>query len=56
MSAFSKSLEAEWKSANINVCMVQSIVGEKLMNGEGKLRGHLPKDYMSCSLTTIEIH
>ncbi len=55
MSAFTETLEVEWKNARIMVCMVQSAIGEQLMNGEGKLRGHLPKDYMSHSLTAAKI-
>ncbi len=43
MSAFAKTLEAEWKNAGIGVCMVRSFVGQKLASGEGKPRGHLPK-------------
>jgi hypothetical protein len=35
--------------------MVQSVIGEKLLAGEGKLRGHLSKDYLSQGLTAVEI-
>jgi hypothetical protein len=55
MSAFAETLETEWKSAGIGVCMVQSVIGEKLLAGEGKLRGHLPKDYLSQGLTAVKI-
>ena len=55
MSAFAEALETEWKNAEIEVCTVQSYVGEKLKSGEGKLRGHLPKEYMARMLTTVKI-
>jgi hypothetical protein len=34
---------------------VRSVIGEKLLAGEGKLRGHLPKDYLSQGLTAVKI-
>ena len=34
---------------------MRSVVGTELVNGGGKIRGHLPKDYHSCSLTAVEI-
>ncbi len=37
MSDFAETLEAKWKNAEIEVCTVQSYVGEKLKSGEGKL-------------------
>ena len=55
MSAFAETLEIEWKAAGIDVCTVRSIVGRKLALGEGKIRGHLPKEYMSRTLTAVEI-
>jgi hypothetical protein len=55
MSAFAKTLEIEWKNAGIDVCTVKSVIGSELANGGGKLRGHLPKDYLSWSLTAVEI-
>jgi hypothetical protein len=55
MSASAETLETEWKNAGIGVCMVQSVIGEKLLASEGKLRGHLPKDYLSQGLTAVEI-
>jgi hypothetical protein len=55
MSAFSETLETEWKNDGIGVCTVQSVIGEKLLAGEGKLRGHLPKYYLSQGLTAVEI-
>jgi hypothetical protein len=55
MSAFAEKLETEWKNAGIGVCTVQSVIGEKLLAGKGKLRGHLPKDYFSQGLTAVEI-
>ena len=47
MSAFAEALEAEWKHERIGVCTVQSFVGSSLTSGKGKLRGHLPKEYLS---------
>jgi hypothetical protein len=55
MSAFVETLEVEWKNAEIEVCTVQSYVGEKLKSGEGKLQGHLPKEYMARMLTAVKI-
>jgi hypothetical protein len=55
MSAFAETLETEWKNAGIQVCMVQSVIGEKLLAGKGKLRGHLPKNSLSQGLITVEI-
>ncbi len=55
MSAFAETLETEWKASEIGVCMVRSVIGEKLLAGEGKLRGHLSKDYLSQGLTAVEI-
>jgi hypothetical protein len=55
MSAFAETLEAEWKNAEIEVCTVQSYVGKKLKSGEGKLQGHLPKEYMARLLTAVKI-
>ena len=55
MSAFAKTLKTEWKNAGIEVCTVKSVIGSQLANGGGKLRGHLPKDYLSRSLTAVEI-
>ncbi len=47
MSAFAKTLENEWKNAHIKVCTVRSVIGLKLAAGEGQIRSHLPKEYMS---------
>jgi hypothetical protein len=55
MSTFAETLEIEWKNASISACMVRSVIGTELANGRGKLRGHLPKDYLSRSLTAVEI-
>jgi hypothetical protein len=55
ISAFAETLESEWKSAGIEVCTVRSVIGTQLANGEGKLQGHLPKDYLSRLLTAVEI-
>ena len=44
MSAFAETLKIEWKAAGIDVCTVRSIVRRKLALGEGKIRGHLPKE------------
>ncbi len=55
VSAFTETLETEWKNAGIGVCMVWSVIGEILLASKGKLRGHLPKDYLSQGLTAVEI-
>jgi hypothetical protein len=55
MSAFAETLEAEWKRAGIEICTVRSFVGQPLTSGKGKLRGHLPKEYLSRELTAVEI-
>ncbi len=55
MSAFAETLETEWKNVGIGVCTVRSVVGQKLVSGEGKLRGHLTKEYLSRGLTAVEI-
>jgi hypothetical protein len=55
MSAFAETLETKWKTAGIDVCTVRSITGPELAAGKGKIRGHLPKEYLSNKLTTIEI-
>ncbi len=55
MSAFAETLEAEWKNAGIGVCTLQSFVGQKLATGEGKLQGHLPKEYLARTLTAVKI-
>ena len=55
MSAFAETLEAEWKRANIDVCTVRAFVGSSITSGKGKLRGHLPKEYLSRDLTAVEI-
>jgi hypothetical protein len=47
MSAFAKTLENEWRNACIEVCTVRLVIGSKLATGEGRIRGHLPKEYMS---------
>jgi hypothetical protein len=55
MSAFAETLETEWKNAGIGICTVQSVIGKRLLAGKGKLRGHLPKDYLSQGLTAVAI-
>ena len=55
MSVFAETLEAEWKQAGIDVCTVRSFVGPSLTSGKGKLRGHLPKEYLSNDLTAVKI-
>ncbi len=55
MSAFAETLETEWKNAGIEVCTVRLVVGQKLASGEGKLHGHLPKEYLSRGLTAVKI-
>jgi hypothetical protein len=53
VSVFVETLETEWKNAGIGGCTIQSVIGEKLLAGKGKLRGHLPKDYLSQGLTAV---
>jgi hypothetical protein len=55
MSAFAGTLKTKWNNAGVGVCTVQSVIGEKLLDGKGKLRGYLPKDYLSQGLTAVEI-
>ncbi len=55
MPVFAETLETEWKNAEIGVCMVQPGIGKRLSAGKGKLRGHLPKDYLSQGLMAVEI-
>ena len=55
MSGFAETLESEWKNANIGVCRVRSVVSSKLAAGKGRIRGHLPKEYLSPHLTAVEI-
>ena len=55
MSVFAETLETEWQQEGIEVCTVRSFVGPSLMSGKGKLRGHLPKEYLSRELTTVKI-
>jgi hypothetical protein len=47
VSAFAETFEAEWKCAGIEVCTVQSFIGQSLTSGKGKPRGQLPKEYLS---------
>jgi hypothetical protein len=46
MSPFAKTLVNEWRNENIEVCTVRSVVGSNLASGEGRVCGHLPKEYM----------
>jgi hypothetical protein len=55
MSAFAEMLKTEWKNAGIGVCTVRSFIGEKLASSKGKLRGHLPKEYLARELAAVEI-
>jgi hypothetical protein len=54
-SAFTVTLETEWKNAGIEVCTLCLVVDQKLASGEGKLCGHLPKEYLSRGLTVVKI-
>ncbi len=47
MSAFAETLAVEWKKAGIGVCTVRSFIGPSLTSGQGKLQGHLLKEYLS---------
>ncbi len=55
ISAFGETLKAEWKNVGIGVCTVRLVIGQKLALGEGKLHGHLPKEYLSRGLTAVKI-
>jgi hypothetical protein len=55
MSAFADTLEVAWKEAGINVCTVCSVTGAKLAAGNRKVRGHMPKEYLSRGLTAVKI-
>ena len=55
MSAFAETLEVEWKNTGIHACTVHSVMGQRLALGEGKLCGHLLKEYLLSRLTTVEI-
>ena len=55
MSAFAETLEVAWKEAGIDVCTVRSVTGTRLTAGNGKIRGHSPKEYLAHDLTAIEI-
>ena len=55
VSAFAETLEAAWKQEQIGVCTVRSYIGSSLTSGKGKLRGHLPKEYLSRDLTAVDI-
>jgi hypothetical protein len=55
MSVFAETLEIEWKATGIDVCTVRLVVGRKIALGKEKIRGHLPKEYMSQALTAVEI-
>ena len=54
MLAFAETLEIEWKASGIEVCTVRSVVGRKLALGKGKIRRHLPKEFMSRALTAVD--
>jgi hypothetical protein len=43
------------KYMGIEVCTVCLVVDQKLASGEGKLRRHLPKEYLSRGLTAVKI-
>jgi len=55
MSAFAETLAVAWKEAGIDVCTVQSVTGTRLTAGNGKIRGHSPKEYLAHDLTTVKI-
>ncbi len=55
MSVFAETLKTEWQREGIDVCTVRSFVGPSLTSGKGKLRGHLPKEYLSRELTAVKI-
>ncbi len=53
-SAFAKTLKNKWRNENIEVCTVRSVVGSSLAAGEGQIRSHRPKEYLSQQLTAVE--
>ncbi len=55
MSAFVETLKIEWKNTDISICTVQSVIGTELANRGGKLCEHIPKNYLSRSLTVVDI-
>jgi hypothetical protein len=55
MSAFTETLKVAWKEAGINVCTVRSVTGGRLTAGNGKVRGHSPKEYLARALTAVKI-
>jgi hypothetical protein len=55
ISAFAETLKAKWKHAGIKVCTVRSFICQSLTSGKGKLRGHLPKEYLLQELSAVEI-
>jgi hypothetical protein len=54
VSTFAETLESKWRDAGIAVCKVRLVVGSKLSAGKGRVRGHLPKEYLSRQLTAVE--
>ena len=55
MSAIAETLEVAWKETGIAVCTVRSATGVRLTVGNGKIRGHSPKEYLAHNLTTVDI-
>ena len=55
MSAFAETLKVALKEAGIDVCAVRLVIEARLTAGNGKVRGHSPKEYLVCNLTAVEI-
>jgi hypothetical protein len=55
MSAFSETLEIEWRNSGIGVATIHTISNEDLVAGKGQVRGHTPKQYFARALTIAEI-
>jgi hypothetical protein len=55
MSAFTKTLETEWRITGIDIRNVHLVTGLDLAACKGIIRGHLPKEYLSRTLTAIYI-
>jgi hypothetical protein len=55
ISAFSETLEIEWRNAGIGVATIHMISNEDLVAGKGQVRGHTPKQYFARALTVTEI-
>jgi hypothetical protein len=55
MSAFAETLKVALKEAGIDVCAVRLVIEARLTAGNGKVRGHSPKEYLAHDLTAAKI-